>query len=260
MTNIISLTDINIEVNHEPRILDIRLAEALGFKRAADIRPLIERHKEALERFGEVFRTARKTTSKGGRPTEENYLNEKQATYICTKSETDNATEIVIHMVEVFYQVRHGQLTLSPATTETITPAQQQALQQAVKAKHEKCGLAYVAIWSRFNNHFQLGKYSQLPASRFDEALSYIEVMPEQKELPAPAPQLALPNPAIDCRAIHTACCDLLEIQNHISKQVEGLSMGKIREEFIDILFTKMRKAVEAIDGKVVFFAGRASA
>ena len=79
MSNILSFKDINTEVNHEPRILDVRLAKALGFNRPVDIRPLIDRHKEALERFGELFRTVRKTK---GRPATETYLNEKPDNFL----------------------------------------------------------------------------------------------------------------------------------------------------------------------------------
>ena len=75
-------------------------------------------------------------------------------------------------------------------STTTISPTQQHAIQQAVKAKHEASGNYYAAIWSRFNNHFKIARYVQLPATRFDEALSYIATMPE-----AEAKQLALPAP-----------------------------------------------------------------
>ena len=33
--------------------------------------------------------------------------------------------------------------------------------------------------WSRFNNHFRLASYKDLPASRFEEACEYIRTMPE---------------------------------------------------------------------------------
>lgn len=109
-TNLIplSVSDINTTVNHEPRILDVRLAEALGFDRPRDIRKLVERHREGLNRFGEVCATVAQTTRRGGRPGQEFWLNERQALYLCTKSETPNATEITIQMVEIFYRVKNG--------------------------------------------------------------------------------------------------------------------------------------------------------
>jgi hypothetical protein len=183
---ILQFTDINTEVNHEPRILDVRLAEALGFSQSAQIRPLIERHKEALERFGEVFRTVRKTTSKGGRPSNENWLNKKQAIYICTKSETENATEITIHVVETFYAVRHG--TLQPAELnldDVITPHEQRMLQEAIKLKHEETNIAYPAMYERIKNKFRVAKYNQVTRQQLAEVMFYVCNMEgKQKALP----------------------------------------------------------------------------
>lgn len=111
MTALLSISDINTEINHEPRMLDIRLAEALGFSRPRQIRDLIKRHESALKSLGELFcRTVRQNAK--GRPSGEYWLTKKQALYLCTKSETPNATEVTIQMVEVFDQVMTGQTVL----------------------------------------------------------------------------------------------------------------------------------------------------
>ncbi len=110
----LSVNDINTKVNHEPRILDLRLAEVLGFERPRVIRELIARHENALSRFAEVCRTVRQTPemngseAKGGRPAKAYWLTKKQAIYIASKSETDNATDILIHVIEVFDAVTQG--------------------------------------------------------------------------------------------------------------------------------------------------------
>lgn len=111
--------DLNVTVNHEPRILDVRLAEALGFKRPADIRALIERHRGALERLGAIIRTVRK--SGRGRPAAENYLTKKQALFLCTKSETERATDITIEIVEV-YDEHTSAAALLPAPATPALP------------------------------------------------------------------------------------------------------------------------------------------
>ncbi len=49
-----------------------------------------------------VKQTLKNNNNSGGRPGKAYYLNKKQALYICTKSETENATEVTIQMVEVF--------------------------------------------------------------------------------------------------------------------------------------------------------------
>lgn len=98
----LSLADIDTTINGEPRILDLRLAEVLGFSQGRDIRKLIERHREALERLGEVCATMAQTSRKGGRPATEFWLTKKQAICITTKAETDRATDITVAVVELF--------------------------------------------------------------------------------------------------------------------------------------------------------------
>jgi hypothetical protein len=108
MAALLSISDINTSINHEPRMPDIRLAEALEFSRPRDIRKIILRHREALEALGEIVCATMAQTSKGGRPGKEYWLTKKQALYLCTKSETPNATDVTIRMVEVFDQVTNN--------------------------------------------------------------------------------------------------------------------------------------------------------
>lgn len=105
-----------ISEHDEPRIQDLHLAEKLGFTHPYRIRELIERNRPELERFGEIltmpskphFRQSQEVfpavgkTSVGGRPGKDFYLNRKQVLYICAKSQTPNAAEVTILMVEVF--------------------------------------------------------------------------------------------------------------------------------------------------------------
>jgi hypothetical protein len=57
----------------------------------------------------------------------------------------------------------------------TIAPHQQHALQVIVARKSGANGPIRAMLWSRFNNHFRLGSYKQLPAEKFDEAVIYLE-------------------------------------------------------------------------------------
>lgn len=101
-----AVADLNNSIDGTPRMMDLTLAEALGFARPSNIRRIITRHIPSLKRFGEVCSTVEQTLknkmNSGGRPGKAYYLNKKQALYICTKSETENATEVTIQMVEVF--------------------------------------------------------------------------------------------------------------------------------------------------------------
>jgi hypothetical protein len=91
--------DINTTINHEPRILDVKLAEALGFERPRNIRKIIERNLPALDQLG--TRSTVERVINGGKATEY-YLTKKQAVYIAAKSETPHAVTITIHVIEVF--------------------------------------------------------------------------------------------------------------------------------------------------------------
>lgn len=59
-----------------------------------------------------------------------------------------------------------------------ISPAQQRQIQNAI-AERFPDGKYRPYAWSRFNNHFQLGSYKQLPAAKTEEALAYIAEMPQ---------------------------------------------------------------------------------
>ncbi|MGR7993824.1 hypothetical protein [Xanthobacter sp. ZOL 2024] len=110
MGTALTLADLNTTVNHEPRIAHQRLAEALGYGAQIKMKHLVERHIEALQRFGGVSSTVDETGPKGGRPGKTYWLNKKQALYLCTKSETADATEVTIQMVEVFDAYLKGEL------------------------------------------------------------------------------------------------------------------------------------------------------
>jgi len=59
----------------------------------------------------------------------------------------------------------------------TINPAQQRQLQNAIAARFPE-GKQRPYAWSRFNNHFGLGSYKQLPGAKTEEALAYIAQLP----------------------------------------------------------------------------------
>ena len=108
---------------------------------------------------------------------------------------TDKAWSVYEMLVETFFRVVNSQpvTTCNQLPPLTITPEQQATLQNMVKVLVEKGGI-YANIWSRFNNHFRLGSYKQLPESRMGEAITYLmnlDIAP--KVLPA-----AKPNPLFD--------------------------------------------------------------
>lgn len=101
MSSALAITDLQAVDGTEPRLRDLRLAEALGFEKAHNIRKLIERHQAALVRLGEVFSMVEKT-SRGGRPAAAYWLNKKQALYLCTKIGGQRVTEATLQVVDAF--------------------------------------------------------------------------------------------------------------------------------------------------------------
>ena len=83
-----------------------------------------------------------------------------------------------------------------PPVDAPLTPDHQCTLQAIVKAKIEvlpeaqrKGRVLYPQIWSRFNNHFRIARYCQLPQNRMGEAIDYLmklELAP--RALPEPEP------------------------------------------------------------------------
>lgn len=72
---------------------------------------------------------------------------------------------------------------------DTITKEQQGELSTLI-AERFPSGKDRPYAWSRFNSHFRLASYKDLPSSRFDEACEYIKTMPEQMP--------ALPRPSVN--------------------------------------------------------------
>lgn len=105
----IATTDLHV-LDAEPRMLDLRLAEALGFSLPIDIRKLVRRNGDELAKYGEVFATVAKTSPNGGRPGEEFWLNEPQSVLICMFSRTDKAAEVRQEIISVFMAWRRRQL------------------------------------------------------------------------------------------------------------------------------------------------------
>ena len=85
----------------EPRLLDLDLAERLGYERPNDIRKLIDRHMDTLNEFG-ICATVALIHEGAGRPAEAYLLNEDQAIYIATQSDAPNAKAVKILVVKVF--------------------------------------------------------------------------------------------------------------------------------------------------------------
>lgn len=96
------------------------IAERLGFDRLRKIRDLIKRNHDKLLKFGGCPTVERVVE---GNPVAEFYLNQKQAIFICMKSETDRAFDVQAEIVRVFDAYLNGALAApepSPVTRSRL--------------------------------------------------------------------------------------------------------------------------------------------
>ncbi len=121
MNALFSLSDINIEIDGEPRLRDLTIADRLGYERPRDIRELIKRNLEELGTYGAApYRTALLSRPQGGVvQVDEYWLNEPQSLLICMFSKTDMAAEVRRALIELFLAWRRGELPPAPSQAES---------------------------------------------------------------------------------------------------------------------------------------------
>ena len=112
----IGMADLNV-IAGEPRILDIRIGERLGYERPRVVRELIERNREELETYGALAprRTAQIIGKGRVQEVDEYFLNEAQTLLVCMFSKTPAAASIRKEVIRVYIAYRRGQLTPVPS-------------------------------------------------------------------------------------------------------------------------------------------------
>lgn len=110
MAELFEVTELVAGDGDEPRMSAILLAERLGMEDPRIMRRLIERNADALSRFGGKRVATVATLSKAGQVQKDYLLNEGQAIYIASRSETTLAVEVHVALVQVFVAWRQGRL------------------------------------------------------------------------------------------------------------------------------------------------------
>lgn len=109
--SLLSISDLNTTINHEPRVHDLKLAEALGMEQPRNIRQTIESNKVELEGYGGIC-TQLVQNGKRGRPSTEYWLNEGQAMLLCMFGRTERAGQVRKAIIDVFIAYRRETLTI----------------------------------------------------------------------------------------------------------------------------------------------------
>ncbi|EEY13207.1 BRO family, N- domain protein [Mannheimia haemolytica serotype A2 str. BOVINE] len=74
-------------------------------------------------------------------------------------------------------EVLQNNQQIAPLAEPTITAEEQNMLQNAVKATHERTKLSYGEIWARTKNKFRVAEYKQIKCSDLRDALIYVASM-----------------------------------------------------------------------------------
>lgn len=111
----LTLSDLDTTADDDPRILDLRVAERLGFDRPRKIRDLIERNRAELETYGTLAprRGAQRRANGATHEVTEYRLNEPQVLLVCMLSRTPAAAAVRQEVIEVFMAWRRD--VLDPA-------------------------------------------------------------------------------------------------------------------------------------------------
>lgn len=103
-------------------------------------------------------------------------LSEQQATLLVTYCKnTEVVRKFKVALVKAFYKARQAQLTAT--TGDTITNAQQVAIQQAVARRAKKTAVYYQTIYRAIKARYQIPRYTELKQSQFEDCLRFIETV-----------------------------------------------------------------------------------
>jgi hypothetical protein len=122
---------------------------------------------------------------------------------------TDSAWDVYERMEDGYFSAMEADLARQqpyPIPT-TITPSQQQELQNIVAAKasafpKETLGRIRAQLWSRLHNKFKVAKYDQLPAGSFPEAVEYLVGLAVRGAFPMALPDAEPPKSTPTVKAL----------------------------------------------------------
>lgn len=189
-----------IPQNSQPWVRGYQIGTALGYGENADvsIRKLYTRH---ADEFTPAM-TAVVTLPTEGGPQETRIFSLRGCHLLAMFARTPVAKAFRRWVLDVIERYGDRVPVASPVTLNDapISPEQRAELKLIVDSK---AGMvpkavqrrAYKEIWTRFNRHFHIAEYKQLPCSRMDEARDFLLSMQVNAGKIEALPQAALPSP-----------------------------------------------------------------
>ncbi len=168
-----------IDRNNQPWVRSPQIGEALGYtKGSISIAKLYESH---ADEFNDAM-TAVVTLPTEGGPQDTRIFSLRGCHLLAMFARTPVAKAFrkwVLDVLDMLAASDHPAPQPQPTTDGPLTPALRAELKAIVDAKLSTApadvqGKARAEIWTRFNRHFKIAEYAQLPACRMPEARDYL--------------------------------------------------------------------------------------
>ena len=175
-----------IDRNNQPWVRSPQIGEALGYtKGSISIAKLYESH---ADEFNDTMTAVITLPTEGG-PQDTRIFSLRGCHLLAMFARTPVAKAFrkwVLDVLDMLAASNHS--APQPTTDGPLTPALRAELKAIVDAKLSTApadvqGKARAEIWTRFNRHFKIAEYAQLPACRMPEARDYLIEM-EMKSYP----------------------------------------------------------------------------
>lgn len=251
MAQVLSLSDLNTTINHEPRIADDLLANKLGYERPRAIRQIIERNKAEIETYGSLATQRGKSR---GQEFMAYFLNEGQSLVVCALSRTSKAAEIRKAIIEVFMAWRRGKIVETKTAHQELIIRASSCFSNSAEAHGAvesliskiKCGIQPT------ESEYALVQRWVFKSMQSGDALARLLKIGSIPSLDSK--QLALPYPRkpINAKAIHDSVEELYCVIGHFKMLTQQGSMTKSTVKIHNLLLDAAKSAASSITKEVI--------
>lgn len=242
----LSFKDVNLTpLLHKEQIYftTTQLAELLDYKNPKSISNLYNRNQDE---FSDEMTEVIKSVTSGNLEKTVRIFNLRGSHLIAMFANTSVAKECRRWILDLIDKEIAKNSTALPEPT--LTAEEQNMLQNAVKATHERTKLSYGEIWARTKNKFRVAEYKQIKCSDLRDALIYVASMqPDfltQPKQTINVDWFNMMNFALLLKQYHRFTKDLPHIHAYLSAQPEHSAMAGLLKNHLtemknnDRLFT----------------------
>jgi len=139
---------------------------------------------EAIERYCRKKGITKLDRHAEGEGQGSTYINEGNLYRLIINSHNEDAHAFEAKLTEeILPAIRKAGSCATPQDASALSPVQQNALWQIVSQRSGSSDTVHADIWIRFNDHFEIGSCSELPAERFVDAVSFLAALPTNETL-----------------------------------------------------------------------------